>query len=65
MRQAKYITIRPLVNLRVRNRKTIFLIFLTKTYVLGTQKKCLNETVLLSTKTYAKNMLMKILTILR
>ena len=34
--------------LRVRNKKNIF--FLTKTYVVGTQKNRLNETVLLSTQ---------------
>ena len=31
-----------------------FLYFSSKTYVVGTQKNRLNETVLLSTKTYAK-----------
>ena len=39
--------------------------FLIKTYVMGTQKNRLNETVLLSTKTYVKIMGMKIFTILR
>ena len=35
--------------LRVRT-KIIFFLFLNQTYVVGTQKNCLNETVLLSTQ---------------
>ena len=31
-----------------------FLIFSTKTYVVGTQKNCLNETIFLAPKTYGK-----------
>ena len=37
------------LKLRVRN-KNLFFYFSTKTYVVGTQKKRLNETVLLSTQ---------------
>ena len=37
------------IQLKVRNKKLIFL-FLNKTYVVGTQKNRLNETVLLSTQ---------------
>ena len=54
--------------LRVHNAK-LFSYFSTKTYVVGTQKNCLNETVLLSTKTYVKTPVKlvgkKIFTILR
>ena len=39
--------------------------FSTKTYVVGTQKHRLNNTVLFSTKTYARIMGKKIFTILR
>ena len=50
--------------LRVCNEKLIFL-FSTKTYVVGTQKNCLNETVLLSTQNIIlKLMGKKIFTIL-
>ena len=35
--------------------KKIFTQDSTKTYVVGTQRNCLNETVLLSTRTYAQN----------
>ena len=39
---------RPLV--KSAYQKIIFLIYKTKIYVVGTQKNCLNETVLLSTQ---------------
>ena len=53
------------LKLRLRTRKIIFL-FLNKTYVVGTQKNRLNETVLLSTpKHMLKIMGKKIFTILR
>ena len=42
-------TIRP-----VDMKKIIFLYFSTETYVVGTQKNCLNETVLLSTQDLVK-----------
>ena len=53
---------RPLV--RVCDEKIIFY-FSTKTYVEGTQKNHLNETVLLSTQNMLKLMGKKIFTILR
>ena len=54
------------LQLRVRNQEFIFFYFSTKTYVIGTQKNRLNETVLLSTqKQMVKLMSKKILTILR
>ena len=52
------------LQIRVCNQKLIFL-FLNKTYVVGTQKNPLNETVLLSTKKHMfKLMAKKIFTIL-
>ena len=52
------------LTLRVCNRKITFL-FSTKTYVMGTQKNRLNETVCLSTQNMLKIMGKKIFTILR
>ena len=49
----KIVSIRPLV--MSVYQKNNFLIFSTDTYVLNTQKNRLNETVLLSIQTFAKN----------
>ena len=46
--------------LRVRYRKIFFSFFLTKTYVVGTQKNRINETVLLSTKKHTLNLWVRI-----
>ena len=42
----------PCLQIRVRNFKLFFCLFINQTYVVGAQKNRLNETVLLSIKTY-------------
>ena len=50
------VDIRPLDKKQLLIANYYFSYFSNKTYVVGTQKNCLNETVLLSTKTSVKLM---------